>query len=408
MGYGFVVGLMHPDALWRNCRRAMSRELGAAGMKRYRANVESSVRQFLVNTLDSPDKFYDHIGRYAGGIIMAVVYGHQVSASGEDELYDMHERSLADTQEAMFGTYLVNAFPIRESPPPILHFFCTKSVRTAVRHLPEWAPGGSFQRFARLAKVLGDKVYNYPTDTVKTQPIDFETCYVKSLLDDPDAKLDEDTIKATAASLYLAGTGTIRGILRTFALCMVIAPEAQKKAQAEIDTVLQGRLPTLDDRDTLPYIDSIISETYRYHPTSPLALPHRTVKDDIVNGYLLKKGTMVIYNSWNSGHDESQYSNPNEFNADRYASLELKEHQTHQNFGYGPRVCPGRFVAEASVWLFVATTLALLSFEPHPDDGVKGPEIDFNPGFISGAVPFKCVIRPRGEKARDVIESMRM
>ena len=42
-------------------------------------------------------------------------------------------------------------------------------------------------------------------------------------------------------------------------------PEVMKKAQAEIDLVIgPGRLPELDDRRSLPYLECVLKEVYRY------------------------------------------------------------------------------------------------------------------------------------------------
>lgn len=47
---------------------------------------------------------------------------------------------------------------------------------------------------------------------------------------------------------------------------MVLNPEVMKKAQAELDVLTRNgeRLPTMDDRPALPYIDAIVKEVYRY------------------------------------------------------------------------------------------------------------------------------------------------
>ena len=46
---------------------------------------------------------------------------------------------------------------------------------------------------------------------------------------------------------------------------MTLHPDAAKKAQEEIDAVVgEGHLPTLSDRRSLPYIDCIIKEVFRY------------------------------------------------------------------------------------------------------------------------------------------------
>ena len=46
---------------------------------------------------------------------------------------------------------------------------------------------------------------------------------------------------------------------------MVLYPETVKKAQAEIDRVIGlERLPILEERADLPYIDCILKEVFRY------------------------------------------------------------------------------------------------------------------------------------------------
>ena len=61
-----------------------------------------------------------------------------------------------------------------------------------------------------------------------------------------------------------------------FVLAMVLYPDVQKRAQAEIDLVI-GRnwLPTFEDRASLPYIDATLRETLRWEPVVPLGNPPR-------------------------------------------------------------------------------------------------------------------------------------
>ena len=52
---------------------------------------------------------------------------------------------------------------------------------------------------------------------------------------------------------------------------MTLYPEVQKKAQAEIDSVIgTDRLPTYTDRESLPYIEALVKEVFRWHVTLPL------------------------------------------------------------------------------------------------------------------------------------------
>lgn len=84
---------------------------------------------------------------------------------------------------------------------------------------------------------------------------------------------------------------------------MIIYPEIQKKAQAQLDEVVgENRLPNFADRPSLPYIDALVRESVRWQPVLPLGVPHRLLADDEYNGYFIPKGTLVIANQWCASH----------------------------------------------------------------------------------------------------------
>ena len=97
--------------------------------------------------------------------------------------------------------------------------------------------------------------------------------------------------------------------MMVFTLAMVLYPDVQKRAQAEIDSVVgKYRLPTFEDRDSLPYVNATMREVLRWgivaplgnlcHPCDPMPLLniiytgtlHATSKEDSYNGYLIPKG----------------------------------------------------------------------------------------------------------------------
>lgn len=80
---------------------------------------------------------------------------------------------------------------------------------------------------------------------------------------------------------------------------MTLFPEVQHKAQEELDRVVgTSRLPTYEDRQNLPYIDALMKEVLRWHPIVPMGLPHKTDQEDVINGYLIPKDSMLIPNTW--------------------------------------------------------------------------------------------------------------
>lgn len=53
-------------------------------------------------------------------------------------------------------------------------------------------------------------------------------------------------------------------IVSTFIAAMLLFPDAQRKAQQELDRVLNGRLPDFNDEPDLPYITALVKEVIRY------------------------------------------------------------------------------------------------------------------------------------------------
>lgn len=79
---------------------------------------------------------------------------------------------------------------------------------------------------------------------------------------------------------------------------MTLYPEVQSKAQAEIQSVIgSDRLPGFDDKDSLPYINAIVKETFRWHPPVPI-VTHRSIAPDTCNGYDIPQGSWVMANVW--------------------------------------------------------------------------------------------------------------
>lgn len=124
---------------------------------------------------------------------------------------------------------------------------------------------------------------------------------------------------------------------------MVLHPEVQVKAQAEMDRVLgTGILPTFADQESLPYLAAVIKETFRWEVTAPSGVPHMLTADDEYKGYFIPKGSIVIANAYQILNDEETYPNPSAFNPERF----LKDgkldpsvrNPTVAAFGFGRRI----------------------------------------------------------------------
>lgn len=80
---------------------------------------------------------------------------------------------------------------------------------------------------------------------------------------------------------------------------MLMHPQVQAKAQAELDYVLgPGQLPAFGDEGKLPYLMAIMKETLRWQVVLALSLPHTLTADDVYKGFYIGKGSLIIPNTW--------------------------------------------------------------------------------------------------------------
>ena len=121
--------------------------------------------------------------------------------------------------------------------------------------------------------------------------------------------------------LLLAGTETTSTALTWSLLLLIRHPDIQLKLQVELDKVIgRNRLPNLEDRSRLPYVESFVQELLRYCSVAPLGLPHMASGDVTTSDgkYRIPKGTVVFPNLYHVVNDPDVFPNPRKFNPSRF------------------------------------------------------------------------------------------
>ena len=77
---------------------------------------------------------------------------------------------------------------------------------------------------------------------------DFMDVYLREIDSTKNSEFNEEALMVTAMDLFGAGSETTATTLSWALLYMILYPEIQEKVHQEIDEVLGGREPTLDDR----------------------------------------------------------------------------------------------------------------------------------------------------------------
>lgn len=73
-------------------------------------------------------------------------------------------------------------------------------------------------------------------------------------------------------------------------------------------------------------------------------------------------------------------------------------------FGYGRRICPGRYVADNALFITIAQSLAVFDISKAQRDGRPvEPVLEFETGIVSHPLPYEANIEPRSEMHRNLI-----
>ncbi|KAI5359250.1 putative cytochrome P450 [Septoria linicola] len=385
------------DLRHRTGRKQLHSYIGTpASMARFNDVQELQSHRFLLRVLRKPKTLGHEIRAEAGAIILDMAYGYTTATDGSDPLVDLME--LALTQMGVASQ--PGAWPVDNIP--------------WLKYLPNWLPGTSFKRIAAQFKAKADESAARPFRFVEAKRADGTAMrsFVSTLHEKAGGQLQgEDAHSAmwTAQSMYAGGADTTVSTLALFFMAMMLFPEIQSKAREEIDRVVgSDRLPSLDDREQLPYVGAIVKECLRWHPVTPTGVPHALTADYEYDGYTLPKGAMVIPSHWAMAHDPDVYANPSAFNPDRFMGEQPEMDPSQFIFGFGRRVCPGRLLARSSVFLTIARSLAVFRISKPVDANGNAiePNMRFEAGLVSHPAPFDAMITARSDAHVALIEEV--
>ncbi|CAN1224296.1 Premnaspirodiene oxygenase [Linum perenne] len=142
-------------------------------------------------------------------------------------------------------------------------------------------------------------------------------------------------------------------------------PRVMQKVQKEVrELYIEKRTVDEESIHELKYLELVIQESLRLHPSLPLLLPRENHERAEIMGYEIQPKTKVIINSWAIGRDPRYWVEPEKFYPERF----LIEEATNKNykgtdnfeyipFGAGRRMCPGISYASAIMKLTLANML---------------------------------------------------
>ncbi|KAJ8520580.1 hypothetical protein ONZ45_g2645 [Pleurotus djamor] len=365
MGWEPDVVLMPYGSRFRKHRKLLGSALSQKACESFRELQRDNTLLLVDQLLEDGEDFDQHLNKFTTAVILRIAIGHQVLSDDDEFVKITSDVGQALNEGGLPGGTVVDWLPF-------------------LQHMPTWFPGTHYVGVAQRWKWAIRRLYDYPFDYVRRK-IDggfstpsFLSNHLQSVnIEELDGDDIED-LKGATALMYVGGAETTWSALANFILAMTLHPECQRLAQEEIDRVVgQDRLPSFEDRGSLPYVTSIVQETLRWGRVIPLGIPHRSTQDDIYRD-MGGDGEPVFWDA----------------------------------FGFGRRICPGRHLAIESLWIAITTILAALNINrarnEHGDEII--PIMEYNAGITSHLKPFRCEIAPRtsGGGAKLVREAARI
>lgn len=183
--------------------------------------------------------------------------------------------------------------------------------------------------------------------------------------------LTDDHIHGIAMDLINTSVLTSKSVMSGFIFLWLHFPEVQQKIQQEIDKVIgRDRVPEVEDRKEMPYLQACIYECLRYQSHLPLTAAHYNSNKKVdIFGYTIPPRTIIFGNLFACHHDEALWEDPWEYRPERYLTddghLIDKTHPNMKNliaFGVGVRLCVGYEMALDRMFLITSYLLQKFSF----------------------------------------------
>ncbi len=340
------------------------------------------------------------IQRYAGQIVaMAAEAGTDWKAGQPlDIAAEMMRLALKITARTLFDTEVTPEIHVINDQVNIIMGLYHYLVTLPRAELLLNAPLPRMRRFRR-AKARLDEVVDGMIEarcSAAARNLEERGDLLSMLLAARDDQADGDGLRLTGEelrdqvlTLFLAGYETVANALAWTWLLLGQNPEAEARFHSEIDTVLAGRLPTLEDLPRLEYTAMVLAESMRLYPPA-WAMGREVLEDVSIGPYHLRKGTMVFFSQYIVHRDPRWFPEPECFRPERFTAeaKAARPRFAYFPFGGGGRQCIGESFAWMEAILALATIAQRWRLELIPNQTIElHPKITLRPGNGIRAIP---------------------
>jgi cytochrome P450 len=190
--------------------------------------------------------------------------------------------------------------------------------------------------------------------------------------EDDGSTMTDAQVRDEVMTLFVAGHETTASSL-TWALYLLGRhPAVAERLRREVEGVLAGRAPTVEDLPRLPYALQVFKETMRLYPAAPVVGREATATIRL-GPHELPAGAWVLANIYGMHHAPERFPDPERFDPDRFEPAAAKQlpRGVFLPFGDGPRICVGNHFALMEGQIVLASLAQRVRLEPAAPEPIE-------------------------------------
>jgi cytochrome P450 len=305
------------------------------------------------------------ISSYAQNMVQKTQIMLQTWTDGEERSItdDMMRLTLAIIMKTMFS------IEVKEDSAQSIHDighaievgmkYATRKA-TSFINIPAGIPTKRNRERQESIKLLDDTIFSIINDRRQSSDKEAKEDLLSMLLaakDEEDGTgMSDEQVHDEVMTIFLAGHETTANTLSWTWYLLSQHPEVEQKFSAELDAVLGGNPPTVDDLKNLPYLNNLIWESMRLYP-AVWTMNREVVEAVEIGGHTFRPGETLMMSQYVMHRNSRFFENPEQFDPGRFEGNLLKQipQYAYFPFGGGPRICIGNHFALMEAALLLAT-----------------------------------------------------
>lgn len=214
------------------------------------------------------------------------------------------------------------------------------------------------RRLRRAIQAIDQVVYRLISErrASQTEGSDLLSMLLLARDEETGEGMSDQQVRDEVMTILLAGHETTANTLTWTWYLLSQSPEVERRLHTELNEVLAGRVPTVEDLPNLKYTRMVIEETLRLYPPTPV-LSRKAISDDELLGYPVAANSMIMISPYAIHRNPALWEKPQQFDPERFSPerVAARPAYAYLPFGGGPRVCIGNNFALMEAQLILST-----------------------------------------------------